>query len=555
MRPFDPHLLRAAPAARGPVVLLAVTGIAQGVATIGLALALARLVVAVVAVEDRPDAVAPAAVVLAAVFGVRALLGWVVERVAAWAGVEVTAALRERLLARWLDVPAEARPDPDRAVTLAAHGVATVEPYAARFLPALVSGAVVPVLAVLALVWVDWLSALVVVLTLPLLPFFAALIGRATQAETERRWVALSSLAGHFLDVVRGLPTLVGYGRAERQVEVVEDVSRRHRVATMRTLRLAFTSSAALELLASVSVAIVAVVVGLRLTHGSMTLTAGLTAILLAPEAYWPVRRVGAEFHAAADGAEALDAILTELAPPSAGPVTTDRMDPGAGAPTSAGRGRVEGREGAGASEEVGVRVADVAYTYPGAASPVLTGVSLAAGPGLTALTGPSGVGKSTLLELVAGLRSPDEGTVDAGRAHLVTQRPFLPAGTLRDALRLGNDAPDEALWDALRTVGLDGVVAGLPESLATPVGDDGFGLSAGQRARVALARAALSTAPVLLVDEPTAHLDADAAGWVHRLLVDLGERRTVLVVTHRPELVALADHHVALAAPAEVSR
>lgn len=517
MRPFDPRLLRTAPAARQPVAVLAVVGVLQGIATIGLAIAVAALVVAVV----EGTSLRTPGLWLAALFAVRAGLAWTSERVAAWVGVEVTVALRGRLVDRWLAAPAERRPAPDRAVTLAAQGAASVEPYAARFLPALVAGAVVPVLALLTLFWVDWLSGLIVLLTLPLLPFFAALIGRATQAETEKRWSALASLSGHFLDVMRGLPTLVGYGRAERQVEVIGEVSQRHRVATMSTLKLAFMSSAALELLASISVAIVAVTVGLRLTHASMTLQAGLLAILLAPEAYWPIRRVGAEFHAAADGAEAIDGILAEL---DAEPLPS-RAD----------------------SEEVGVLLADVAYTYPEATSPVLDGVTLDAGPGLTAVTGPSGVGKSTLLELAAGLRTPTAGTVRAGRAHLVTQRPFLPAGTLRDALVLGNGADDQALWDALRLVGLEGFVASLPLALATPLGDDGFGLSAGQRARIALARAILSTAPVLLVDEPTAHLDAAAAGQVHEVLAGLAERRTVVVVTHRPDLVALADRHVVL--------
>lgn len=525
MRPFDTRLLRALPAARAPVAGLAVVGVLQGVATIGLAFALVDLVVAVVADDDRSGP----ATVLALVFAARAGLGWVAERAAARAGVEVSAAVREALVIRWLDRPAERRPDPDHGATLAAQGAASVEPYAARFLPALVSAAVVPALAVAALVWVDWLSALVVVLTLPLLPLFAALIGRATAEETRHRWRALASLAGYFLDVVRGLPTLAAYGRAERQVEVVAEVSERHRRATMRTLRTAFLSSAALEVLATISVAIVAVVVGIRLTHGSVTLEAGLLAILLAPEAYWPVRRVGAEFHAAADGATALARLLPELG-------ATD-------APPGPATGPV-------------VRVRDLSYRYPGADAAVLDGVSLEAGPGLTAVTGPSGVGKSTLLELLAGLRTPTSGTVEAGRAHLVGQRPFLPAGTLRDALRLGNDAPDPALWEALRAVGLDGFVAALSQSLDTPVGDDGVGLSAGQRARVALARATLGAAPVLLVDEPTAHLDAAATALVHDLLRRLGAERAVVVATHRPGLVDLADRHVQLTgATVEVAR
>ncbi len=517
MRPFDPRLLRTAPAARRPVAVLAVVGVLQGVATIGLAIAIAALIVAVV---DSTSLRTPA-LWLAGLFGVRAVLAWTSERVAAWVGVEVTVALRGRLVERWLAAPAERRPAPDRAVTLAAQGAASVEPYAARFLPALVAGAFVPVLALATLFWVDWVSGLIVLLTLPLLPFFAALIGRATQAQTEKQWSSLAALSGHFLDVMRGLPTLVGYQRAERQVEVIGEVSQRHRVATMNTLRIAFMSSAALELLASISVAIVAVTVGVRLTHGSMTLQAGLLAILVAPEAYWPIRRIGAEFHAAADGAEAIDGILAEL-DAEAAPL----------------------REG---GEEVGVLLHHVAYTYPQSATPVLVGVHLDAGPGLTAVTGPSGVGKSTLLELAAGLRTPTAGTVRAGRAHLVTQRPFLPAGTLRDALVLGNGADDQAVWDALRLVGLEGFVASLPLALATPLGDDGFGLSAGQRARIALARATLSTAPVLLVDEPTANLDAAAADLVHGVLADLAERRTVVVVTHRPELVTMADQHVVL--------
>jgi ATP-binding cassette subfamily C protein CydD len=527
MKPFDPRLLRTAPAARRPVAVLGLVGVLQGVSTIALAFALTALVVAVVETGD----LAVPAVAVAGLFAARAALAWIAERVQAWAGTQVAAALRRAVLERWLSEPADRRPAPDRAVTLAAQGAATVEPYAARFLPALVSAAVVPALAVGALLLVDWISALIVICTLPLLPVFAALIGKTTQEDTDKRWASLAALSGHFLDVMRGLPTLVAYGRAERQVEVIGEVSQQHRRATMRTLRLAFLSSAALELLASISVAIVAVSVGLRLTWGHMSLSAGLLAILLSPEAYWPIRRVGAEFHAAADGAEAIDGILAEL--DDASRKSADETDD-AKAPTAPAR-----------RELLGVEAHALSYTYPGVEHAVLDGIELTAGPGLTVLTGPSGVGKTTLLELLAGLREPTTGTVEAGPAHLVTQRPFLAAGTIREALTLGNDADDARLWDALRTVELDGFVAALPDTLSTPIGDDGFGLSAGQRARLAVARATLSTTPVLLLDEPTAHVDAHASEVLRAAITTLAERRTVIVVTHRPELVALADQHV----------
>jgi ABC-type transport system involved in cytochrome bd biosynthesis fused ATPase/permease subunit len=449
-------------------------------------------------------------------------------------------------------VDADTAPEPGRAVALATAGTSAVEPYASRYLPTLVTAAFVPVVALGTLVVVDWPSALVVALTLPLLPLFAALIGRATADTTERRWAALAALAGHFLDVVRGLPTLVSYGRARRQVETVREVSDRHRRATMETLRIAFLSSAALELLATISVAIVAVTVGLRLSNGSMALGPALVAILLAPEAYWPVRRVGAEFHAAADGAAALDALLAELATsatpsPSLGPNESfgaERVGAPAGSRPNdsfgAGSRGVAGRAGE-------VRASRLTYAYGPASSPVVEDLDLVAGPGLTVVTGESGAGKSTLLDLLAGLRTPTTGTVSAPPSHYLTQRPFLPTGSVRAALTIGHPATDEQLWHALRTVGVDGVVAALPGGLSASLGDDGFGLSAGQRQRLALARAWLAPETVLLLDEPTAHVDAAGAESLADVVAELAERRVVVAVTHRDELVRRADHHVVL--------
>ena len=529
--PFDLRLLRLVPQTRRPVGVLGALGVLGGLATIASAFALTTLVVAVV----RGEPILTPALATLGIFALRAVLAAVSERVAAWAGAQVSTQLREELVATWLQRPAEERPEPSRALTLAAQGTASVEPYVAKYLPTLVTAAVVPPLVILTLLVLDWPAALVVILTLPLLPLFAVLIGMSTAEDTQKRWRALSDLSGHFLDVMTGLPTLVTYGRGDRQVRSVQEVSQRHRRATMRTLRLAFMSSAALELLATISVAIVAVLVGLRLTYGAMDLWVGMLTILLAPEAYWPVRRVGGEFHSAADGAEAVQDILDELAP----------------------RPSVEaaGEPGTKGAEPGSVVVTGLGYTYPGTERPVLAGLSLSAGSGLTAVTGTSGVGKTTLLELVAGLRTPTAGTVLAPAVHLVTQRPFFGAPTLRGNLALGRDADDAAMWTALREVGLEGFVAGLPQGLSTPVGDDGFGLSAGQRARLVLARAVLSPASVILLDEPTAHLDVAATASVHDAIERIAQTRTVIAVTHRPELVARADHHVHLESPTDSSQ
>jgi len=539
-RPFDPRLLTQVPATRWPVLALGAIGVAAGLTTVALAFAVTALVVAVV--EGR-HVLAPS-LWLGGLFIIRALLAAATELVGTWAGMRVSTVLRERLLAAWLERDAGSRPDAGRAQTLATQGMTSVEPYVARYLPALVSGAFVPLVAIGTLAFVDWPSALIVAFTVPLLPVFAALIGRTTQESTRRRWRSLSALSGHFLDVMRGLPTLASYGRAEAQVDSIATVSQRHRLATMKTLRLAFMSSAALELLATISVALVAVTVGIRLATGTMPLATALLAILLAPEAYWPIRRVGAEFHAAADGAGALGDVMTEIG------VTIPRRDTAdcsvSATDDNETRDHPEALDGA-RVEPCPVVGAGLGYGFPGATTDVLHDVSFTLPIGLAVVTGPSGIGKTTLLELLAGLRRPTAGTLTAPRSHLVSQRPFLAPGTVRDNLTLGNDCTDDELWQILGMVGLDLMIVTLAHGLDTRLGDDGFGLSAGQRARLTLARAALSTAPLLLLDEPTAHLDDESAALAHHLIQKLAELRTVVAVTHRPELLTLADEHIQL--------
>ncbi|NHN57213.1 thiol reductant ABC exporter subunit CydD [Calidifontibacter sp. DB0510] len=507
MRPFDPRLVRELPQTRAPVAALGLLGAAAGVAAIGQAFAIAWLVTALV---GGGSLWAPA-VTVATILAVRGILSATTEVTATWAGARVAGVLRERILGRWSRATADDRPAPERMLTISTHGASSVEPYVARYLPALVAAAVVPPLAIVTLLVVDWSSALIVVATVPLLPVFAALIGRHTQEATQRRWATQTRLAGHFLDVMRGLPTLVSYGRAEKQADQVAAVGDRHRIATVRTLKIAFLSSAALELLATISVAIVAVWTGMRLAWGNLDLQVALTAILLAPEAYWPIRRVGQEFHAAADGAEAIDALLADV-PPAC----------------FAGR------------ESMSVR--DLSYRYPGANVDVLQGISYAVRPGLTVVTGPSGCGKTTLLELLAGLRTPTAGAAEVPRTHLVTQTPFVLPATVADNLALGTGASPAQIAAACAATGLDRVIAGLPDGTATLLGDNGFGLSAGQRARLGLTRAMLSDAAVVLLDEPTAHLDPASARQVRSVIRDLARTRPVVAVTHDPELAALAD-------------
>ncbi|UMG91895.1 thiol reductant ABC exporter subunit CydD [Nocardioides sp. TF02-7] len=427
----------------------------------------------------------------------------------------------------------------EQAVLLT-RGVDAVEPYVTRYLPAVVVAGVLPPLTVVAIATQDLLSAAIVLATLPLVPVFGALVGLATRDRAEEQWRAMTVLSGHFLDVVRGLPTLVAHRRARVQSERIAAITDRYRVATLRTLRIAFASSAVLELVATLSVALVAVTIGVRLASGGVDLPTALVVLLLAPEAYWPLRRVGAEFHAAAEGAATFEAAhLALTAADDAGPATGGPAAPGAG-----------------------LELASLSVTYPGRAVPALV-VTRERIParGVTAVVGPSGCGKSTLLAAIAGLVPATGAVTAAGRpvggpawqeqVAWLAQQPQFVAGSVADNLRLARpDATDGDLWEALRQVALELRVQALPQQLDTPLGEDGSTLSAGERARLALARVVLADRPWVLLDEPTAHLDPLTEQVITDTIVELGRRSAVVVVAHRPAVLTVADHVVALDRP-----
>ncbi|MFI6876030.1 thiol reductant ABC exporter subunit CydD [Streptomyces sp. NPDC050400] len=547
MKPVERRLMRELPVLRSHLRRCAVLALLGAGLVVGQATLLATVLADGFA--GRPVTVAAAAALGAVVAG-RAVLAWARGVLTHRAAADAKHALRTRITDR-LSGAAALRPsarDHGGTATLLVRGLDALDPYVVGHLPTTTAAAVVPVAVVAWLFVTDWSSALVVVVTLPLIPVFGALVGRHTARRTARQWQLLARLGGHFLDVVAGLPTLRAFGREGHQVRRVGEMARAHRRATMRTLRVAFLSSLVLETVATLSVALVAVPVGLRLLQGTVDLRTALIVLFLAPEAYLPLRALGSAFHDSAEGltvAGQVFALLDEQEPP------TGTTGP---APSPAP---------AASSLAPALRLDDVTVHHTGRTTPALDRVSLNVAPGEhVALVGPSGAGKSTLLALLIGFVRPTAGRVTVSGTDLacldpddwrtriawVPQRPHLFAASVAENIRLGRpDASDAEVREAARSAYADGFVEALPLGYDTPLGEHGAGLSAGQRQRIALARAFLKDAPVLLLDEPTAHLDPAAEAAVTRATARLMRGRTAIVVAHRTSLLPYADRVVTL--------
>jgi ATP-binding cassette subfamily C protein CydD len=539
MRPFDPRLVRHASAARGYLILTTCLGLCTTVLILVQASLLAH------ALADAARGAGLAAmhatiVALLLVLLARALATFGGEAAALRAAAIVKSQLRRRLVARSLRLgPAWLTgQQPGEIATLATRGLDALDPYFARYVPQLVFGVLVPLAVLVRVAAADWISGLVIAATLPLIPLFGILVGLHTKARTQRQWHLLAALGGHFLDVVEGLPTLKIFGRAKAQAEIIRKVTDEHRSATMAALRIAFLSALVLELAAALATALVAVEVGLRLLAGHIGYETALLVLLLTPEAYLPLRATGAQFHASAEGTAAADRVFEIL----------DAPQQGSPEPEPASQHLVTAAASLDLSKQP-IELAGVSLHYPDRDQPALSDLSLTISPGEhIAVTGPSGAGKSSLLALLLRFAEPSSGTIMVGGAGIrafgvgdwrrqiawVPQSPYLFAGTVAENIALGQpDASFEVISRAARLAGAENFISALAHGFDTQLGERALVLSAGQRQRIALARAFLRDAPLVLLDEPTAHLDPATAREIMATIETLMAGRTVLLVTH----------------------
>ena len=551
--------MRYARSARRYIAATAVTGMATATLVVAQAFLVSGAVGAVISNGAGPTAVRGLLLALGGVVAARALVILLQEvhahRSAAGTIIELRRLVLEhaaRLGPRWQAVHGT------EAATLLTRGLDDLEPYFTRYLPQLVLAATVTPATVLVLITQDWPAAVAVVCTLPLIPVFMILIGRMTQSVSQERLEAMQVLGDQVLDLISGLPTLKALGREQKPAERVRALGRSYRRTTMSTLRIAFLSGAVLEFITTLSVAIIAVEIGFRLVAGRMDLFTGLLVLMVAPEVYQPLRQVGFQFHASANGVAAAESVFEILETP----VPEHGSLPAPDLRTAT------------------IRLDAVSVAARGAWAPA--GLSTTIRPGsLVALTGASGAGKTTTTQVLLGLLPADRGRVRVvpapegdgldGAVDLseidpgtwweqivwVPQRPTITPGTVLENV-LSNAPGDTAgnaagpvpaeLVEAARATGFDEVVAGLPQGWDTLVGSGGVGLSVGQRQRLALTRALCSTAPLVVMDEPTAHLDAASEAHVLTAVRALhASGRTVVIIAHRPALIALAEQTVAV--------
>ncbi len=547
---LDKRLLRQAQAVRTDLALTVGMGLLAGILLVGQALYLSRVVNQVFLGGKSLGEVQSSLFALLALGLARAGLSWASEVTAQHVAGQVKHELRRRLLSRLLERgPTYTRGERSGELTnTAVEGIEALDAYFSQYLPQLALAALVP-LSVLAFVFpLDFLSGLVLLLTAPIIPVFMILIGDLADALTKRQWVSLSRMSAHFLDVLQGLTTLKLLGRSREQIQIIAQISDRFGQTTLGVLRVTFLSALVMEMVATVSTAVVAVEVGLRLLYGHLPFEQAFFVLILAPEFYLPLRLLGTRFHAGMSGMSAAQRIFEIVETEAEAEVKAE--------------GETEAELNLNLSLSLNlnlaIRFADVHYAYDDGERPALNGLSLQIAPGQkVALVGPSGAGKSTVAHLLLRFIQPDRGviTVDgirlqelplsAWRAQVawVPQNPYLFHTTVLENVRMARPEAslDEVIW-AARQAHAHSFIQALPQGYDTPIGERGARLSGGQAQRIALARAFLKDAPLLILDEATSNLDPEHGTLLQEATERLMQGRTILIIAHRLSTVYRAD-------------
>ena len=544
---------------RGPRVAFGITvglGILGGFLIVAQAALAAWMVNAVFLEKAALTDLRWAALAFVGVLAARGAASWGAEVSAFQVAAEVKRTLRERLLTH-LALLGPVYTHGERTGELTntlTEGLEELETYFRHYLPQVVLAAAVPLLVLVLVFPRDWISGLILLFTAPLIPLFMNLIGSIAQSLTEKQWKQLNRMSAFLLDALQGLTALKILGRSREYIRRVEEVSDRFRQTTLEVLRVAFISALVLEWVGTLSTAVVSVGIGLRLLYGRLTFEQAFFVLLLTPEFYFPLRQLGARFHAGMGGVAAAERIfgVLETPPLAAAPEAANRESP----PTVR-------LSPAAAAAIFPLRLENVTYTYPDGGEAALQGVSFTIEEGMqVALVGPSGAGKSTIAYLLLRFIVPQSGEILAGAQRLakipaeawrqwvawVPQQPYLFNTTVEANIRLARpDASREEVVQAAKIARADEFIRALPEGYETVVGEQGARLSGGQAQRIALARALLKNAPFLILDEPTASLDPEHEAAIQEGLQALLARRTALIIAHRLHTITAVDRVVVL--------
>ncbi len=531
---------------RTALILTVLSGFLVGLLTIGQAYLLSSTVNGVFLQGQTLADVFPWLKLILVIIVGRAFFTWLNEVSANIVAVKIKSDLRDRLFNHILNLgPAYTRGQRTGELTTAAvEGIEALDAYYSQYLPQLVITALIPISILIVVFPIDWLSGIVMLVTAPLIPFFMIMIGKGAEVVTKRQYQTLSRLSAHFLDSLQGLTTLKLFGQSKAHTKNIEKVSNQFRDTTLGVLRITFLSAFALELLATLSTAIIAVEIGFRLLYARMGFQEAFFILVLAPEFYLPLRMLGARFHAGMSGTTAarrIYEILDTPIPASSGQLSAVSEQP---------------------SENISsITFEKVTYTYPNETVPALDKINLQINAGQhIALVGASGAGKSTLVNLLLGFVQPTSGTITINHELPITnyelrnsiawvpQRPHLFHDTLDANIRLGKpDATKEQIIEAAKAAHLQEFIETLPQKYETVIGESGARLSSGQAQRLALARAFLKNAPILILDEPTSSLDPETESLLEESTHRLMQGRTVITIAHRLNTIFKADNIIVL--------